>query len=115
MREDLSDLIDMISPTENPIASAMKKEKANGRFVEWQTDALASAANNAQIEGDDVASFTAVTPTTRWGNYTQISTKNFIISDTEEIVDKAGRKSEIAKQKLKKTKEILNDREVALS
>jgi hypothetical protein len=105
----------MISPTENPIASAMKKEKANGRFFEWQTDALTSAANNAQIEGDDVTSFTAVTPTTRWGNYTQISTKNFIISDTEEVVDKAGRKSEIAKQKLKKTKEILNDREFALS
>lgn len=115
MREDLSDVIDMISPTENPIGSALKKEKANGRFFEWQTDALASAANNAQIEGDDVASFTAVTPTTRWGNYTQISTKNFIISDTEEMVDKAGRKSEIAKQKLKKTKEILNDREVGIS
>jgi hypothetical protein len=107
-------VIDMISPTENPIAAAMKKEKANGRFFEWQTDALAAASNNAQLEGDDVASFTAVTPTTRWGNYTQISTKNFIISDTEEVVDKAGRKSEIAKQKLKKTKEILNDREVAI-
>lgn len=105
----------MISPTENPIASAIRKEKCVGRFFEWQTDALASAANNAQIEGDDVTSFTAVSPTTRWGNYTQISTKNFIISDTEEKVDKAGRSSEIAKQKLKKTKEILNDREVALS
>ena len=105
----------MISPTENPIASAMKKEKCVARQFDWQTDALATAANNAQIEGDDVGTFTAVTPTVRWSNYTQISTKNFIISDTEEVVDKAGRKSEIAKQKLKKTKEILNDREVALS
>jgi len=55
-----------------------------------------------------------VTATTRWGNYTQISTKNFIISDTEEVVDKAGRKSELNMQKLKKTKEILRDVEVAL-
>jgi hypothetical protein len=92
----------------------LKKSKANARFFEWQTDSLATAANNAQIEGDDVSTFTAVSPSTRWGNYTQISTKNFIISDTEEMVDKAGRKSEIALQKLKKTKEILRDTEVAL-
>lgn len=104
----------MISPTERPFTAMLKKSKASARLFEWQTDALASAANNAQIEGDDVTSFTAVTPTTRWNNYTQISTKNFIISDTEEIVDKAGRKSEIAMQKMKKTKEILRDVEVAL-
>lgn len=92
----------------------LKKSKASARFFEWQTDSLAAAANNAQIEGDDVTSFTAVSPTTRWGNYTQISTKNFIIAGTEEVVDKAGRSSEIAFQKLKKTKEILRDQEVAL-
>jgi len=92
----------------------LKKSKCSARFFEWQTDALNTAANNAQIEGDDVTTFTAVTPTTRWGNYTQISTKNFIISDTEEIVDKAGRAREIAYQKVKKTKEILNDVEVGL-
>jgi len=104
----------MISPTERPFAAMLRKSKASGRFFEWQTESLASAANNAQIEGDDVTSFTAITPTTRWGNYTQISTKNFVISDTEEVVDKAGRKSEIARQKLNKTKEILRDQEVAL-
>jgi hypothetical protein len=104
----------MISPTDRPLTSMLKKSKCAARFFEWQTDSLAAAANNAQIEGDDVASFTAVGVTTRWGNYTQISTKNFIISDTEEMVDKAGRKSDIALQKLKKTKEILRDQEVGL-
>ncbi len=113
-REDLSDLIDMISPTERPLTAAIKKGKCSARFFEWQTDSLAAAANNAQIEGDDVTSFTAVTPTTRWGNYTQISTKNFVISATEEVVNKAGRKSEINMQKVKKTKEIMRDVEVAL-
>jgi len=107
-------LIDIISPTERPLTAMLKKSKASARFFEWQTDSLATAANNAQIEGDDVTSFTAVSPTTRWGNYTQISTKNFIIAGTEEVVDKAGRSSEIAFQKLKKTKEILRDQEVAL-
>ena len=61
-REDLSDVIDMISPTDTPVQSALRKRKASGRYVEWQTDALASASNNAQLEGDD-STFTAVTPT----------------------------------------------------
>lgn len=104
----------MISPTDTPFYSALKKGKASARFFEWQSDALAAAANNAQLEGDDVASFTAVTPTTRWGNYCQVSTKNFVISDTEEVVDKAGRKSEIAYQKSKKLKELKRDAETGL-
>jgi hypothetical protein len=114
MREDLSDVIDNISPTTTPLYSLLKKGKCNGRFFEWQTDALATAANNAQLEGDDVGSFTAVVPTVRYGNYCQISTKNFIISRTENIVDKAGRAKEIDYQTVKKTKEIKRDMEVAL-
>lgn len=50
----------------------------------------------------------------RWGNYTQISSKNFVISDTEEVVDKAGRKSEIAYQTSMKMAELKRDWEVAL-
>lgn len=53
-------------------------------------------------------------PSTRWGNYTQVSYKNFVISDTEEVVNKAGRKSEIAYQKVKRLKELKRDMEVAL-
>lgn len=46
MREDLSDIVDMISPTDTPFLSALKKSKCSARYFEWQTDALASAANN---------------------------------------------------------------------
>lgn len=46
-REDLSDVIDMISPTDTPFYSMLKKSKCSARFFEWQTDALAGAANNA--------------------------------------------------------------------
>lgn len=113
MREDLSDIIDIISPTDTPVLSALKKSKAKGRFFEWQTDALAAAANNAQLEGDDT-SFAAITPTVRWGNYCQISSKSFVISATEEVVDKAGRKSEIAYQTRNKLKEIKRDKEYAI-
>lgn len=113
MREDLSDVIDMISPTDTPFLSSLKKGKASGRYFEWQTDALAAAANNAQLEGDDAA-FAAVVPTVRLGNYCQISRKAFVISNTEEVVDKAGRKSEVAHQKRKALAEMKRDAEVSL-
>ena len=53
-REDLSDIIYNISPTDTPFMSAIGKEKATGTSHDWQTDALATAAANAQIEGDEV-------------------------------------------------------------
>lgn len=112
-REDLSDVIDLISPTDTPIQSALRKSKASARKFEWQTDSLAAAANNAQLEGDDVT-FTAITPTVRWDNYCQIGFKTFVISETEEIVDKAGRKSEVAYQTMNKLKELKRDKEYAL-
>lgn len=114
LREELSDVIDNISPTATPFYSALRKKKIVSRKPEWLTDSLATAANNAVIEGDDVASFTAVAQPTRWDTYAQISTKNFIISRTENIVDKAGRDKEVDYQTLKKTKEIKRDVEVAI-
>lgn len=113
MREDLSDVIDNIAPTDTPFLSALKKDKVKSRFFEWQTDSLSAAANNAQIEGND-ATFAAITPTTRWGNYCQISSKNFVISRTENIVDKAGRDREVDYQTMKKTKELKRDKDFAL-
>src|SRR3546814_10200387 len=109
----LSDFIDNIAPTDTPCLPIVKKDKCKARCFEWQTDSLSDAANNAQIEGND-ASFVAVTPTTRWGNYCQISSKNFVISRTENIVDKAGRDKEVDYQTMKKTKELKRDKDFAL-
>lgn len=114
LREELSDVIDNISPTATPFYSALRKKKISSRRPEWLTDSLATAANNAVIEGDDVTAFTAVTAPVRYDTYAQISTKNFIISRTENIVDKAGRDKEVDYQTLKKTKEIKRDVEVAI-
>lgn len=114
LREELSDVIDNISPTATPVYSALRKKKIVSRRPEWLTDSLATAANNAQIEGNDYTSFTAVTAPVRYDNYAQISAKNFVISRTENIVDKAGRDKEVDYQTLKKTKEIKRDVEVAI-
>ena len=115
IREDLSNVIYNISPEETPFISNISRENVKNTYFEWQTDALAAAsASNAALEGDDVSSFQAVTPTARVGNYTQISTKNVIISGTLEAVDKAGRRSELTYQLAKMGAELKRDMESAL-
>jgi hypothetical protein len=72
IREDLSNLITNISPEETPFMSNIGRENVTNTLFEYQTDALAAAAANAQLEGDDVASFDAVSATVRMQNYAQI-------------------------------------------
>jgi len=115
IREDLSNVIYNISPEETPFISNIGRENVKNTYFEWQTDSLAAAsASNAALEGDDVASFTAVSPTSRIGNYTQISTKNVVISGTLEALDKAGRRSELTYQLAKLGSELKRDMESAL-
>jgi hypothetical protein len=114
IREDLSDAIYNISPTDTPFVSNIKKEKASNTFFEWQTDSLAAASSsNQQLDGDDITSVTAATPTVRVGNYTNISRKTVAVSGTLEAVDKAGRKGELAYQLAKRSAEIKRDMEKA--
>ena len=68
-------------------------------------DDLAAAAANLVREGDE-ASFTTAAPARRLGNYMQISTKTFIVSDTLEVVDKAGRRTETGRLGTKLLKEL---------
>ena len=113
-REDLSDVIYNISPTDTPFMSSVGKTKATAVYHEWQTDALAAAVgNNAAVEGADATSLT-VTPTARVGNRTQISTKTVQIAGTEETINKAGRKSEKAYQLAKASSELKRDMEKTL-
>ena len=114
LREDLTDMIYNISPTDTPLMSTLAKGKATAVYHEWQTDSLASANTaNALIEGDDAEATTA-TPTFRLGNYTQIVGKTIQVSGTLEAVDKAGRKSEKAYQLAKASSEIKRDIEAIL-
>lgn len=97
-REDLTETIYRISPTATPFISLAAKGKATNTLHEWQTQDLASAVtNNAQVEGDN-ASAKTVTPTVRLNNRTQISTKTVIVSGTQQAMNPAGRKDELAYQ-----------------
>ena len=113
-REDLTDVIYDISPTETPFMSSIGKTKATAVRHEWQTDSLAAATtNNAAVEGAD-ASDATLSPTTRLGNYTQILQKTIKVSGTLDTVNKAGRKSEKAYQLAKASQELKRDLETIL-
>jgi len=113
-REDLSDVIYNISPTETPFLNSVGKSKATAIYHEWQTDSLAAAStSNAAVEGA-TASDATISPTTRVGNRTQISQKTIKISGTLDAVNKAGRKSEKAYQLAKASSEIKRDMEATL-
>jgi hypothetical protein len=66
---------------------------------------------NKQAQGEQFT-YAAITPTTRVGNYTQIFRKDFIVSNTQEAVSKAGPKSDFNREKLKKGMELKTDIEV---
>jgi hypothetical protein len=114
-REDLTDIIYDISPTETPFMSSVGKTKATAVYHEWQTDSLAAATTaNAAVEGADATSAT-LAPTVRLGNYTQIIQKTVQVSGTLDTVNKAGRKSEKAYQLAKASAEIKRDLETILT
>ncbi len=113
-REDLSDIIYDISPAETPFLSAIPKTSASGVKHEWQTHALTAASGtNKVLEGDD-ATTDASTLTARVYNYRQISDKVARVTGTQEAVNKAGRRSEMAFQMEARMKEIKRDVEMRL-
>lgn len=114
IREELSDVIENISPYERPFLSNIGRESVGNKYFEWQEDSLATASTaNAVIEGD-IATYDAVTATVRYGNYAQIFDKTVTVSGTEEVSNKAGRASELSYQIAKKGKELMNDVEATV-
>lgn len=107
-REDLADIIYNIAPTETPFMMLAQRGTARNAKHEWLTDTLETAASNYQIEGDDYTGDARVAPN-RLHAYTQISAKALTVSGTQEVVDKAGRKSEIAYQLALQAKELKRD------
>ena len=112
-REDLSDVIYRIDPSDTPFMSGIEREKATAVNHEWQTQALASVATNHVLEGDD-ATTDAVTVTVRTGNICQISDKVARVTGTQMAVDHAGRDNELSYQETLKGLELKRDMEYIL-
>lgn len=112
-REDLMDIITDISPEETPMFTRFKKYKATGVYMEWLTDALASATSNAKVQGADF-SFTRPSSRTRVGNNTQVFVNTFAVAGSQIASDAAGVSDEFAYQGEKAMKEHKRDIEYAL-
>ena len=110
-REDLSDIIYNISPTDTPFVSAIGRGKADSTYTEWQTDTLVAANHdNKTIQGDDLANESRPN-TVRVGTHTQIFKKVIGTSTTAQAVKQAGRANEHALQVAKAGKELKRDME----
>lgn len=107
LREDLSDAIYNIAPTDTPFTSMVQKgKKATNRKIEWQTDTLASDDGSiAVLEGADATDRT-FTATVRLANHTQIMDRAIKITDSADEVTAAGRDTETGYQVMKRTKEL---------
>ena len=113
-REDLHDIITNLTPSETPFQSNIGERTVKATNPEWQIDELETPnADAAQVEGA-AYDFQSIDATDRVKNYTQIFTEAWRISDTQETVDKAGKKSEMAYQKMRKMKKLKIDIETAM-
>lgn len=114
-REDLTQLISIISRDDVPFMTSIGKTKAKAILHEWQTDELRAPAANVQNEGVDFDDITESTQfRTRLGNYTQIFGDKLSVSNTKQKVDQAGVKDEFKYQIKKIGTEIRRDQEFTL-
>jgi hypothetical protein len=109
-REDLENDIYRLAPEDTLFTSNIGKGKCSAIYHEWQIESLATPdATNAQLEGDAVSSLDTPTLTSRVGNINQIFRKTGGVSRTQEVVDKAGRDSDLDRQKMLKGIELRRD------
>lgn len=113
-REELSDVVNRITPEDTPIYSMIGSSKCKTVHPEWEYEELAAPAENVQPEGNEYT-FDEITPATRVGNYTQIMSKRWIVSNTQNSTDNAGDAEKgLRKQKLKKGIELRKDVELSI-
>lgn len=117
IREQLSDVIFNISPTEVPFSSMCRKGKATTRTPEWQRDTLRDPdPANKTVEGNDVQSAggSSLGQPDRLKNIVQLFDDTVIVSDTAIAVNTAGRANELKYQVAKTAKAIKRDIEMRI-
>lgn len=110
VKEDISDIISNITPSDTPFMSAIGTEGIDNTIHQWQEDSLLPVGTNAQLEA-----FTALAsvqqPTVMRSNTTQILSKTASASGTADRVKKYGRAKELSYQLGMRSTEIKKDLE----
>jgi hypothetical protein len=112
-KEDVSDIITNIAPTQTPFQTMIGAETAWNILYQWQEDSLDAPAANAQVEGAAAIAST-FSPTVMRSNTTQIFMKTASATGSTDAIKAYGRGKELAYQLTKKSKEIKRDFEYAL-
>jgi len=113
IREDLSDIITMISPYDTPFFSMLQSVAATSTKHEWLTDDLKATDGSGALEGNDWEGVALTTPT-RVTNQTQILRKDFAVTGSNETVSHAGMASQFSYQTMKALRELARNTERAL-
>jgi hypothetical protein len=114
IREDLSEALTSISPTEVPFMTAVGSKNVSNTYFEWPVVSLAAAASNVVAEGESAPGNDAPNNAVRLGNYCQLSDKVVEVSTTADSVTGAGGNVQsLAKQVALKLKELKRDMELA--
>ena len=105
IKEDVSEVIGLISPFDTPCYSSWKKPACHNTIVQWQEDALRAPAANAAVEGSDVT-IADYNPTVMKDNRTQLFEETAQVSSTVQATDRYGRGSEMDYRVMKKSREV---------
>lgn len=112
-KEDVSDYISMLSPTDTPFLSSIKTESVHNTLYQWQEDSLRAVAKNAKLEGADATDTNRDQPVMR-SNGTQILEETFKVSGTADAVKTYGRDKATAYETMKTGKLVKMDLEHSL-
>ncbi|MFC3214610.1 SU10 major capsid protein [Novosphingobium panipatense] len=113
-KEDVSDVISMLTPHKTPFTTAIGgAETVKQKLYSWQEDELEGGKDNAQVEGFD-ATEEACDTTEMLQNTTQIFSRTIKLSGSLQATDHYGRANELARQIVKKGKSLRLDHERAL-
>lgn len=111
-KEDVSDVITNISPTQTPFQTQIGTVGIHNTLYQWQEDSLNAVGTNAQVEGANAIA-AVQNPTVMRTNNTQILMKTASVSGSADAVKTYGRDKELAYQLMLRGKEIKRDLENA--
>lgn len=117
LREDFSDIVTVIDPTETPIqANIAQTDISNPEGYDYQIDNLNTASTAGQTDGFAFSALgDSVTARIRLKSRAMIQARGFTISDRLEATDKAGADSEIANQLALRSEDLKRDCEASIT
>jgi hypothetical protein len=96
-REDIYDVLQLVSPEETPLFTRLPDAVANATQHQWTEYTLVSGSGNADVEGATATGAT-VSSKARLSNFTEIMSKNGSVSGTQRKVTIVGEQDEFAFQ-----------------